>query len=202
VSHDSLIMFDFDGVIADSLDDQSGAFVETLRSNGLHELATPSAFLDFTEANWFEAIAAAGVPAHVVEEVEDAIGGVPSPEIFPEMAEVVERLAAAHPVVVITSSRTAVVEGILEERGVCGIVEVIGGDREPSKTRKIRSVRERFGEALPAWYVCDTVGDVIEARAAGATTVGVAWGWHGEERLLGADPDHMARRPSDLLDLF
>ena len=41
-----------------------------------------------------------------------------------------------------------------------------------------------------------------EAREAGATTVGVAWGWHGEERLLGAGPDHIARRPSDLLDLF
>ena len=138
----------------------------------------------------------------MVTEVEDAFGAVPSPDLFPGMAEVVERLAAAHPVVVITSSRTADVEAILDEHGVRGVVEVIGGDVESSKTRKIRSVRRRFGESLPAWYVCDTVGDVHEAREAGAVTVGVAWGWHGEERLLGADPDHVARHPSDLLDII
>ena len=107
---DKLIMFDFDGVIADSLDDQSRAFVDTLRSHGLDELATPSTFLDFTDTNWFEALAGAGLPESVAVEIEDAFGAVPSPGLFPKMAEVIERLAAEHPVVVITSSRTADVE--------------------------------------------------------------------------------------------
>ena len=199
---DKLIMFDFDGVIADSLDAQSRAFVETMTVRGLHGLATRAQFLDFTEANWFAALAEAGVPADVVAEVEDAIGAVPSPDLFPDMAAVIERLAAANPVVVITSSRTAVVEGILAERGVRGVADVIGGDQEESKTRKIRSARSRFGESLTAWYVCDTVGDVVEAREAGAHTVGVAWGWHGEQRLLHAAPDLIAQTPGDLLDLF
>ena len=83
-----------------------------------------------------------------------------------------------------------------------GVSEVIGGDVEPSKTRKIRRARRKYGESRQAWYVCDTVGDVHEARDAGAVTVGVAWGWHGEERLLSAGPDRIARRPDDLLDLF
>ena len=195
-------MFDFDGVIADSLDDQSRAFVDTLRSHGLDELATPATFLDFTESNWFEALDGAGLPDAVVTEIEDAFAAAPSPGLFPEMAEVIESLAAEHPVVIITSSRTADVEAILDEHGVTGVAEVIGGDVEPSKTRKIRSARRRYGESLQAWYVCDTVGDVHEARDAGAVTVGVAWGWHGEERLLSAGPDLMARRPADLLDLF
>jgi phosphoglycolate phosphatase len=202
VTDGKLIMFDFDGVIADSLDDQTHAFVETLRAHGLDELATQATFLDFTETNWFEALAEADVPERVVREVEDAFETAPSPELFPEMAEVIERLGAAHPVVVITSSRTSVVEGILEERGVRGVAEVVGGDKEPSKTRKIRAARRRYGESRAAWYVCDTVGDVHEARDAGATTVGVTWGWHGEERLLGAGPDHLIRRPCDLLDLL
>ena len=118
------------------------------------------------------------------------------------MAGVIERLAEENAVVVITSSRTCVVEGILAEHGVRGVAEVVGGDREASKTRKIRAMRQRFGESLAAWYVCDTVGDVLEAREAGAGTVGVAWGWHGEERLRKAAPDRMAHAPSDLLDLF
>jgi phosphoglycolate phosphatase len=202
LAQSKLIMFDFDGVIAGSLDEQCRACVETLRARGFADLATPAQFLDFTETNWLAALADAGVPEDVVEELEEAFGAIPSPDLFPEMVAVIERLAAAHPVVVITSSRTSVVEGILAEHGVRGVVEVLGGEQEASKTRKIRSVRRRFGEPLPAWYACDTVGDVLEARAAGVGTVGVAWGWHEVERLRRVKPDRMAHAPSDLLDRF
>jgi phosphoglycolate phosphatase len=195
-------MFDFDGVIADSLDDQCRAYARTFRAHGLAHLATCEQFLDFTEDNWFAALQAAGVPPKVVQHVEDAISATPSPELFPGMPAVIERLAAAHPVVVITSSRTSMVERILGEHRVRGVAEVLGGDQETSKTRKIHAVRRRFGESLPAWYVGDTIGDMLEARAADAVTVGAAWGWHGAERLRRAAPDHMAHAPSDLLDLF
>jgi phosphoglycolate phosphatase len=197
-----IVMFDFDGVIADSWCAQKGAFVDALRSHGLHDIATSATFRDLLDANWFEALVEAGVPEEVVRQIEEGFGTLPTPELFPGMAEVIERLAEAHPVVVITSSSTADVERILDERQVRGVAEVIGGDVEPSKTRKIRSVRRRYGETLEAWYVCDTTGDVVEAREAGAATIGASWGWHGEERLLEVAPDHLARHPSDLLDLL
>jgi phosphoglycolate phosphatase len=202
LAQNKLMMFDFDGVIADSLDDQSRACVEILRARGFAKLATRARFLELTEANWFEALAAAGVPEGVRAELEDAFSALPIPDLFPEMDAVIARLAGAHPVVVITSSRTRVVEGILASHGVRGVVEVLGGEQEASKTRKIRAVHRRFGETLPAWYVCDTVGDVLEAREAGVGTVGVAWGWHGEERLRRVNPDRMVHTPNDLLDLF
>jgi len=50
--------------------------------------------------------------------------------------------------------------------------------------------------------VGDTVGDILEAQAAGVDTVGVAWGWHGVGRLRRVKPDGLAHAPSDLLDLF
>ena len=197
-----LVMFDFDGVIADSWCGQKAAFVGALQAHGLHDFATSATFCDLLEANWFDALAESGVPEHVVADIEEAFADGPTPERFPGMAEVIDRLSRAHPVVVITSSDTSDVERILEERQVRGVAEVIGGDVEPSKTLKIESVRRRYGEALEPWYVCDTVGDVAEARAAGAAVVGASWGWHGEERLLHAEPDRMARHPSELLDLL
>ena len=195
-------MFDFDGVIADSLDEQSRAFVDTLRSHGLDELATPATFLDFTESNWFEALDGAGLPDAVVAEIEDAFGAIPSPTSsrrWPASSSASRRSTpwSSSPRAVPPTSRPS-----CDHHGVTGVTEVVGGDVEPSKTRKIRSARRRYGESREAWYVCDTVGDVHEARDAGAATVGVAWGWHGEERLLSAAPDLMARRPIDLLDLF
>jgi phosphoglycolate phosphatase len=197
-----LVMFDFDGVIADSWCGQKRAFADALFAHGLDEFATSATFLDLLESNWFDALAQSGVPAHVVADIEEAFGSAPSPELFPGMAEVIERLSRAHTVVVITSSATEDVRRILDEHQVCGVSEVVGGDVEPSKTRKISAARRRYGESLEPWYVCDTVGDVAEARAAGATVVGASWGWHGEERLLRADPDLIAHHPSDLLDLL
>jgi phosphoglycolate phosphatase len=198
----ALIMFDFDGVIVDSLDDQSRACTTTLRAHGLPHLATHEQFLAFTEDNWFAALADAGVPGKTVAAIEDAIAATPRPPLFAGVASVLEELGRENPVVVISSSRTDVVERILAEHGVRGPSEVVGGDDEQSKTRKIRRVCARHGHALAAWYVGDTVGDIVEARAAGVGTVGAAWGWHGEQRLRRACPDHMALTPSDLLQLF
>ena len=198
----ALIMFDFDGVIVDSLDDQSRACTTTLRAHGLPHLATHEQFLAFTEDNWFTALADAGVPTPTVSAIEDAFAATPSPPLFAGVAPVLEDLARDNLVVVISSSRTSVVERILAEHGVRGPSEVVGGDGEQSKTRKIRRACARHGHALPAWYVGDTVGDIVEARAAGVGTVGAAWGWHGEARLRRAYPDHLALVPSDLLQLF
>ena len=72
-------------------------------------------------------------------------------------------------------------------------------ERRPSRWEGARC---RCSEKSQPRYVCDTTGDVNEAKAAGATVVGAGWDWRGEERLLRAAPDLIARRPSDLLDLL
>jgi len=194
-------MFDFDGVIADSWCGQKVAFVNALRDHGLHDFATSAVFRDLMDTNWFEGLSNAGLPDHVIGRIE-AEWAAQTPDVFPGMPDVIARLALHHVVLVITSSATDDVRRVLKDRHVSGVTDVIGGDVEPSKTRKIRSARARYGRSLQAWYVCDTVGDVVEARAAGAAVVGTAWGWHGEERLRRSKPDRIARHPHDLLDLL
>lgn len=201
MSATKLLMFDFDGVIADSWSGQIPVFVETLQAHGLHDRATPAVYRDLLDSNWFEGLTKVGLPPHIIAEMDEAWSAL-TPELFPGMPEVIARLAETHVVLVITSGATDGVRRVLETHGVTGVTDVLGGDVEPSKIRKIRSARERYGESLEAWYVCDTVGDVAEARAAGAAVVGTAWGWHGEERLLSSRPDWIARQPRDLLDLL
>ncbi len=72
MTQSKLIMFDFDGVIADSLDEQRRACVGTLRARGLHDLATRAQFLDCCGGGPLRALgehreaAVAGVPAIAV----------------------------------------------------------------------------------------------------------------------------------------
>jgi phosphoglycolate phosphatase-like HAD superfamily hydrolase len=91
------------------------------------------------------------------------------------------------------------VEGVLARHGVGGIAEVIGSDTETSKVRKIALAREHHGDGLKPWYVGDTVGDILEAKAAGVGSVGVAWGWQAVEKLRAASPAFITYTLEDLL---
>ena len=55
---------------------------------------------------------------------------------------------------------------------------------------------------LPAYYVGDTKGDMIEGKKAGAVTVAVTWGWHTADNLAEASPDHTVNTLSALENIL
>ena len=55
---------------------------------------------------------------------------------------------------------------------------------------------------MPAFYVGDTKGDMIEGKQAGAVTVAVTWGWHSTEKLTEGSPDYMVHTPTELKNLL
>ncbi|MFO7807208.1 MAG: HAD hydrolase-like protein, partial [Candidatus Moraniibacteriota bacterium] len=81
------------------------------------------------------------------------------------------------------------------------IEEVIGADKEKSKVKKIEKVKkENPGSAI--YYVGDTVGDIYEGRKAGATTIGVTWGFHDKEKMESAEPDYLVDSLEKLKSFF
>lgn len=197
-------MFDFDGVIADTCDRlcaaASAAFLEIWRP----DLAYRGQILGLFDDNWFESLARAGLTQAQHRRIDRLFG----PELyeaaaaFPGTREMLARLARHHTLVVITSSRTASVEAFLVKHRMPGVSGVMGSDVETSKVRKIARVIARHGPSARYWYVGDTCGDIIEAQHAGVTTVGVAWGYHGEERLARVSPKFIAHTPRELVDLI
>jgi phosphoglycolate phosphatase len=78
--------------------------------------------------------------------------------------------------------------------------DVLGADFNFSKVEKILYAKGHYGmDARHTAYICDTAGDIREAREAGVKTVAVTWGWHPRERLERARPDAIVERPEDLL---
>ena len=80
--------------------------------------------------------------------------------------------------------------------------EIFGSDFHFSKKEKIDHALEKYG--IPreqAFYIGDTVGDILEARAAGVRSVAVTWGWHDRERLVAVSPDFIVDTPEGLLSL-
>jgi phosphoglycolate phosphatase len=121
---------------------------------------------------------------------------------FPLMPQVLEELSDVRTVVVVTSSPNDVVQGWLRGYEVLGVAEVAGADTALSKVDKIHALQERFPGQEVYWYVGDTAGDVREAREAGATPLGVSWGWHEPEQLVEAGAERIAQTPAELLTIL
>ena len=101
--------------------------------------------------------------------------------------------------VIVTSSPAEVVEGWLRTHEVHGVAEVAGAETARSKVEKIHALLARFPGQEVYWYVGDTAGDIREAREAGVTPLGVAWGWHEPEMLIAAGAERIAASPAELL---
>jgi phosphoglycolate phosphatase len=200
-------MFDYDGTIVDSFEYFYRACVVCFNRFGFPQYANRERILAFNATNWFEALAAAGVPADVGDAIEEtyveevSVEGA-GPEPFGGMCEVLRELGSEHTLVIITAARRRVVERFLADHGVDGVARVLGSDTETSKVRKIGTARAEFGQGLEPWYVGDTVGDIVEGKQSGVGTVAVSWGWQRLETLAKASPDHIVQSPQELLELF
>jgi phosphoglycolate phosphatase len=199
-----LVMFDFDGVIADSLAITTDATIEAMQRHGYGHLASRDVVVRIAELNWFEGLLHAGIPLEVSDTVDEIVSGVVAAggmAPFEDIPRVMDAIARRHLVVIVTSNRTDIVERFLAQWRIAGVGEVLGGDKGMSKVDKIRgAVRDH--PTGSAWFIGDTVGDIEEGRSAGVGTIAAAWGWHTVESLTRAEPDHIAVTPEDLLALL
>jgi len=201
-----VILFDFDGVVADSLEVFLEVFTGICGEMGFDRLNSREAFLNLFERNPIRRLFWAGFPLRRLKElglrfqprIEEASRRI---RPFEKMPGVLRELARHDPVYIITSNVTATILQFLDRHHIEGIQDVIGLDVEKSKVKKIRRVLKRY-PGCRGYYICDTKGDIYEARRAGAAPVAVGWGWHSIPRLEEARPQHVVESPEQLLDLF
>ena len=199
-----LLMLDHDGVVVDSFEIFSSAFLEECRRVGLTGIATQDDVLELFHGNVYESLRAAGAGdeqvRRVVRRAADALRvALPALRPFPLMPEVLRELAEARHLVIVTSNATDVVEGFFRRHAIGGLAEIAGSETGQSKVDKIGTLVARFPGQSRYWFVGDTAGDMREARLAGVTPLGVAWGWHAPEVLEEAGAEGIAETPVDLL---
>jgi len=203
---EKLFLFDFDGVLVDSLGLYEKSVNVCLERIGMPPIASREEFLDLFEENFYGAIAKRGVD---VGEFMLAIKAVtptldysvtrPFSDLIPVLAELKKR----HGLVIISSNSSFAIRLMLAKFGFDPYFDdILGADFNFSKIEKILYAKGHYGtNGGHTFYVCDTAGDVREAREAGVKTVAVTWGWHPRERLERAGPDAFIEKPEDLLRL-
>lgn len=133
-------------------------------------------------------------------------GGLAEEPLYEGIAELLDALEARGWLLGIATGKSD--RGValcLECHGLQGrFVTIQTADRHPSKPHP-SMVEQAMAEAGAApettMVIGDTSYDMAMARAAGATAIGVAWGYHPPEALVEAGAHHIAAAPSHILEL-
>ncbi len=195
------VLFDFDGVIVDSVKTLFGV------AQVLHPHFTQiDEWLQLFEGNIFTTHEAAWTkctescrPAH------DAFFELYSPQteglrVFDGMAQVIEDLAAQYTLAIVSSTDSRDARAVLARSGLSdAFAEVYGKDVHTSKVEKFAMAQKRHDfEPHQCVFVTDTLGDIKEAREAGIDAIAVSWGFHAVSKLESGNPYRIAQKPIDL----
>ncbi len=201
-----LLLFDFDGVVADSFEVFSEVFRAACTEIGFHHLDSDEAILKLFEGNVPVQLLKAGFPLWRIKKLSSSlmpriVAANRRIEAFDGMPTLLTELAQTFPTYVISSNNTDFLQAFIERHEIQGIRDVLGADKEPSKVKKIKQVCALHPDREP-FFIGDTKGDMVEGRAARVVTIAVTWGWHPVETLLAGDPDHTVDSPEELRAFF
>jgi phosphoglycolate phosphatase len=207
----ALIIFDYDGVLADTLNDLLQFGQEACNKLGVNHLVTKEDLSNLEVMSFPTYGRACEVPEHLVNEfVKICLDGFAEkhspPAIFPGLSNVVRYLAVNHRIAVVTTNSSKNVNTFLLKHGLDSLVHAVYGvDTHGSKAQKIAMARHRLLEKRrqeSVFMVGDSVSDVQAAKEAAVSSVAVTWGHQSLEQLLRSNPDHVVSSPHDLIQVI
>lgn len=202
----NMLIFDYDGVIVDSLDIFMKNLINACKINGFNQISTKGIFLNLFNGNMYENMAKLGIPKKEIPKIlknlkSGLLNNQNKLQLFDGTKEMLKKLSKDNKIIIITSNVTKVVEEFLKLKNINCFEEIVGADKETSKIKKIENIKSKF-KGNTYFYIGDTRGDIIEGKKAGVKTIAVTWGWHNEDKLKEENPDFIVHSPQELLDLF
>ena len=205
----NFILFDYDGVLVDSIAFNLKAVGAAAQTLGYNEVPSAEYCRD-AECISFErwARSVGMTEDHMEQFVSDVhqrvTAGASSLSIFDGISDLLERLSANNSLAVITGNVSAAARAFLDKHGVADhFTDILGADHPGSKSEKIDSLR-RSADFLPhsTYYIGDAGTDIQHGRASGVRTVAVTWGYQGRERLSRENPDFIVESVDELAGVF
>jgi phosphoglycolate phosphatase len=204
-----IVLFDFDGVLADTLDDMLDFSKSVCSQLGHPRKPTPADLDALDPMSFYEFGKKLALPQDKVQEFATrciqmfAQRPLP-PKIFDDMQEVVAQLSARAKIGIITGNSAKVVSKFLDQYGLAGYVsQVMGVDLPGTRADKIRKAVNYLGTPEDdAYMVGDAVSDIRAAREASVMSVAVCWGHQSGKRLAEACPDYLVHSPKELLAIL
>ena len=203
----ALIIFDYDGVLADTLDDLISFGQQACDQLGVKHTVTQDDLSNLEVMSFATYGQACEVPEHLVDEfVKISLnlfaGKKSPPAIFDGMSEIIQHFSSQHKLAIVTTNSSQNVNLFLTQHGLSDLFHVVYGvDTPGSKAHKISLARERFGEES-VFMIGDALSDIRAAKEASVTSIAVTWGHQSLETLQRGEPDYVVNSPSELVEVI
>jgi len=205
----AIILFDFDGVLADTLEDMLNFAREACIQLGLPRNPTPADLdaletMSFAEYGRQLKLPSQHIDGFVSRCLQMFNQRPRPPKIFDGMAQVVTHAAERNMVAIITGNTTHTVERFLRENEIYNHIKMVIGVEHPgSKPEKVRVVLKELAQPEErAYMVGDAVSDIRAAKQASIKSIAVGWGHQSIARLREAQPEYQVESPQELLELL
>ncbi|MDX1908979.1 MAG: HAD hydrolase-like protein [Bacteroidia bacterium] len=203
-----LLIFDFDGTIADTpqvalqiYNDLSGDYglpIIDRKDFGIYRQKSVSELLDMAGLSWFR------MPSLVRKARQGFTRYIQDVVPIPGIPEFLHQLIADGYTIGILTSNTRENVRVFLQKHELEVFEFIHAPRSlfgkaPVIRRLLRQYRISPGDAL---MIGDELRDIEAARKSGIDSVAVTWGFNTEELLRGGSPTHVADTPAALYALL
>jgi phosphoglycolate phosphatase len=207
----ALIIFDYDGVLADTLDDLIRFGQEACNQLGIIHLVTKDDLSNLEVMSFASYGRGCEVPEHLIDKFVkiclNLFGEKHSPPaIFKGLSQAIKYLSINHKIAIVTTNSSQNVRSFLTKHSLDRFVDAVYGVDSPgSKAQKIAFARDRLLASTrqeSVFMVGDSLSDVFAAKEASVNSIAVTWGHQSLEKLLLGNPDFVISAPRELIDVI
>ncbi len=193
------IIFDFDGVLADSFKFHFDKIREFTKSK-----FTEEEFRDIHNGNFFDKVPLA-LKNVKWEDYRDFIYDEQILiDIRDEIREAVLELSKNYKLHIISSGGYKNIKGFLGNNGVLECFgEILGLEACKTKVAKFNMLFDKYSiKSEECIFVTDTLGDILEAKNVGVKTIAVEWGFHNNDTLKIGNPLRIISHIDELFEII
>ena len=205
----NLLLFDFDGVLANTMDDIIRNTQAAAVSVGTACTVTKDIVRDATRMEFEELAKKIGIPADRVdlfvrETLRLFAEQKTIPAAYPDIDTVLLQLSQKNTICIITGNSESMVKRFLAQYAVEKTVSaVFDKDYPGNKTDKILHSMKKYNKTVSETYMIgDASSDIDAAHSASVKSIAAAWGNQNPDILSASKPDYMLYQPKELLDIL
>ena len=206
-----LLIFDFDGTLADTWRDIATALNRTLGGARLPAAADGDVRQWIGEGVRRLIERALPEPARSPERIDELAAAfaahyaqccTETTALYPAIAECLDAVSR-HPLAILSNKPTRFLIAIAEHLGIASrFATIVGGDRLPvakPDPAAVKQVVRAVGVVCDTiWMIGDSAVDVAAGARAGARTIGCAWGLRGAAELRAAGAEFIVETPDEI----
>lgn len=188
-----LVIFDFDGVLVESLD--LWFRVTQTVSPGLSK----EEYAAMSHGNYIDALVTKKF-SYTDESLEEYKINLLDIAMPLPVREFIKNHYDTYQFAIVSSGREMTIDAFLAKEGIGEYFsDILGYETHKNKTVKLLDLIFKYGrDSKEAVFVTDTLGDIIEANEANIKSIGVLWGLHDRETLMRGNPEIIVEKPNEL----